>query len=68
MDEQVSSLLIEKLKNNVSGIEALALSRQITVLNRAKKTNSDLQNNLDCIFKAIDSNLQIKFKYAYWWA
>lgn len=66
MDEQVSSLLIEKLKNNVSGIEALALSRQITVLNRAKKTNSDLQNNLDCIFKAIDSNLQIKFKYAYY--
>ena len=66
MDEQLSSLLIEKLKNNVSGIEALALSRQITVLNRAKKTNSDLQNNLDCIFKAIDSNLQIKFKYAYY--
>ena len=32
MDEQVSSLLIEKLKNNVSGIEALALSRQIRLL------------------------------------
>ena len=57
MDEQVSSLLIEKLKNNVSGIEALALSRQITVLN-LKITLTASSKPLTATFKS-NSNTPI---------
>ena len=65
MPADTSALLMEKFKKLLSENERRALDRQIIVPNRAKKTNFDLQHGLDCITQAIDTNLQIKFKYAY---
>ena len=65
MPADTSALLMEKFKRLLSENERRALDRQIIVPNRAKKTNFDLQHSLDCITQAIDTNLQIKFRYAY---
>ncbi|MBP3657101.1 MAG: WYL domain-containing protein [Clostridia bacterium] len=66
MSSAMSNKIVNKLKGQLSEHDRLALERQITVPNRVKRTTFALQDNLDRITQAIESNLQIKFKYAYY--
>lgn len=66
MSSVMSNQIVNKLKSQLSEYDRLSLERQITVPNRIKRQSYDIQKNLDVITQAIDRNLQIKFKYAYY--
>ena len=46
--------------------DRLSLERQIIVPNRIKRQTYKVTDTLDTITQAIDSNLQVKFKYSYY--
>ena len=66
MSSAMSNQIVNKLQSQLSKYDRLSLERQITVPNRIKRQSYDIQKNLDIITQAIDRNLQIKFKYAYY--
>jgi len=66
MSSAMSNQIVNKLKGQLSEYDRLSLERQITVPNRIKRQTYDIQQNLDTISQAIDSNLQVKFKYSYY--
>ena len=66
MSSAMSNQIVNKLKGQLSEYDRLFLERQITVPNRIKRQTYDIQKNLDAISQAIDSNLQVKFKYSYY--
>lgn len=66
MSSAMSTQIVNKLKSQLSENDRLSLERQIIVPNRIKKQTFNIQQNLDTLTQAIDSNLQVKFKYSYY--
>lgn len=66
MSSAMSNQIVNKLKSQLSEYDRLSLERQITVPNRIKRQTYSIMDTLDTITRAIDSNLQIKFKYSYY--
>ena len=50
----------------MSEYDRLSLERQIIVPNRMKRQTYKVTDTLDTLTQAIDSNLQVKFKYSYY--
>ena len=66
MSSSTSKKIVEKFKKQLSEHDRLSLERQITVPNRMKQQTYKVTDTLDTITQAIDSNLQVKFKYSYY--
>ncbi len=61
-----SSALIKKLSTLTNCYEADDLKRQVYVSSRIKTMNESIYSNVDMIHTAINSNVQICFKYFDW--
>ena len=66
MSTATSNRIVEKFKKQLSEHDRLSLERQITVPNRMRQQTYKVTDTLDTITQAIDSNLQVKFKYSYY--
>lgn len=66
LSSKTTKELSDKLKTLLSEHERVALDRQVIVSNRVKSTNDFIQSNIDTITRAIATNKQIKFRYAYY--
>ncbi|MBQ7836296.1 MAG: WYL domain-containing protein [Clostridia bacterium] len=64
--KQKSAVLIKKLSSLVNCHDADALNRQVYVSSRIKTMNESIYSNIDIIHTAINSNVQICFKYFDW--
>ncbi len=64
--KQKSSELIKKLASLINCHEADSLNRQVYVSGRIKTMNESIYTNIDVIHSAINSNVQITFKYFEW--
>lgn len=61
-----SLTLIKKLEGLVSEHDGKQLQREVIVNNRIKSVNEKIYYNVDDLHKAINSNVQITFKYLGW--
>lgn len=61
-----SLTLIKKLEGLVSEHDGKQLQREVIVNNRIKSVNEKIYYNVDDLHKAINSNVQITFKYLVW--
>ena len=66
MSSETSNKIVTKLKGQLSEYDRLSLERQIIVPNRMKRQTYKVTDTLDTLTQAIDSNLQVKFKYSYY--
>ena len=64
--EKKSRELIRKLSKLTSKHEAVQLRRQVHVAGRSKAENESIYYNVDAIHKAIQSDMQLEFKYLAW--
>ncbi len=58
-----SKQLIDKITQLAGEYEAKSLNREVYVMNRVKTENEAIYYNVDEIYRAIDLNVQITFKY-----
>lgn len=58
-----SKQLIDKITQLAGEHEAKSLNREVYVMNRVKTENEAIYYNVDEIYRAIDLNVQIAFKY-----
>lgn len=61
-----SNELIKKLEHLASNYEARSLNRQVFVSGRIKSMNETIFINIDAIHRAINENVNIRFKYFNW--
>lgn len=64
--EKKSASLIKKLVSLASVHDRKALNRAVFVSNRVKSMNEDIYGTIDRIHEAIESNVNITFKYFQW--
>lgn len=64
--QKKSLTLIKKLEGLVSEHDGKQLQREVIVNNRIKSVNEKIYYNVDDLHKAINSNVQITFKYLGW--
>lgn len=64
--EKKSAQLIKKLASLANVHDRKALNRAVFVSNRVKSMNEDIYSTIDRIHEAIESNVDITFKYFSW--